>query len=275
MVGRRHGRSRTTTAPGISVANDDGSFPRLARREATATQPTFSLDGNTVAFIKAGDLFTINSDGTGGELRLTNTAARRSRSRVLARRLEDRVRVATSAQRDYDLWIVTVGGGAPFAGDLRAGRRAQPVLVARTARRSSTRSAGELFTVAAAASSTPTDLHVAGHRPAFSPDGSKIAYINAAAISPSSTRTARARQTIDVERGRRAARLAGGRVRRTGTGRRNVSYPTINLPVRRLASRSSATSSRRASARGTARSHHVHSTSGSAATRPIRSTARA
>ena len=59
---------------GISVANDDGSFP-ASLSEATATQPTFSEDGNTVAFVKGGDLYTVLSNGTGGEVRLTNTVA--------------------------------------------------------------------------------------------------------------------------------------------------------------------------------------------------------
>ena len=87
-------------------------------------------------------------------------------------------------------------------------------------------SGGELFTVPASLLSSPTDLHVPGTDPAYSPDGAKIAYIPAA-ISPSSTRMARAR--------RRSTTNAGDaqpdwQEAAPGNGPpRNISYPTINL----------------------------------------------
>jgi len=87
-------------------------------------------------------------------------------------------------------------------------------------------SAGELFTVAAAPSSTPADLNVPGTAPAYSPDGSKIAYItggNLAVVKRERTGT----QTIESST---ADAQPDWQEAAPGSGPpRNLSYPTINL----------------------------------------------
>jgi Ca2+-binding RTX toxin-like protein len=209
---------------GISVANDDGSFP-ASLSEATATQPTFSADGNTVAFVKGGDLYTVNSNGTGGEVRLTNTVATEADPAYSPD--GSKIAFASNVNGNYDIWIVASGGGAPFEVTSVAGDERNPTWSPNGATLVYS-SAGELFTVAAAPSSTPTDLNVPGTAPAYSPDGSKIAYItggNLAVVNAGGTGT----QTIessgpDAQPDWQEAAPGSGPPR-------NLAYPTINLPA--------------------------------------------
>jgi hypothetical protein len=208
---------------GISVANDDGTFPEALGTGAGATQPSFSFDNNTVAFVKTGDIFTINSDTTGGEIQLTNTAAAEadpaySPGSKIAFARDD-------GATGFDLWVMNADGSSPFQVTSVAGNERSPSWSPNGAKLVYS-SAGELFTVAAAPASVPVDLHVPGTDPVYSPDGSKIAYItggNLAVVNADGTNT----QTIDTNAGdaqpdwQQAA---------AGTGPpRNVSYPTINL----------------------------------------------
>ena len=207
---------------GISVANDDGSFP-TSLSEATATQPTFSADGNKVAFVKGGDLYTVNSNGTGGEVRLTNTLATEADPAYSPD--GSKIAFASNVNGNYDIWIVAGGGGAPFEVTSVAGDERGPSWSPNGATLVYS-SAGELFTVAAAPSSTPTDLNVPGTAPAYSPDGSKIAYItsgNLAVVNANGTGT----QTIESSA---ADAQPDWQEAAPGSGPpRNLSYPTINL----------------------------------------------
>jgi Ca2+-binding RTX toxin-like protein len=209
---------------GISVANDDGTFP-ASLSEATATQPTFSADGNTVAFVKGGDLYTVLSNGTGGEVRLTNTVATEADPAYSPD--GSKIAFASNVNGNYDLWIIAAGGGAPFEVTSVAGDERSPSWSPDGGKLVYS-SAGELFTVAAAPSSTPTDLNVPGTSPAYSPDGSKIAYItggNLAVVNSNGTGT----QTIESSA---TDAQPDWQEAAPGSGPpRNLAYPTINLPA--------------------------------------------
>jgi len=209
---------------GISVANDDGSFP-ASLSEATATQPTFSADGNTVAFVKGGDLYTVLSNGTGGEVRLTNTVATEADPAYSPD--GSKIAFASNVNGNYDLWIIAAGGGAPFEVTSVAGDERNPSWSPNGATLVYS-SAGQLFTVAAAPSSTPTALNVPGTAPAYSPDGGKIAYItggNLAVVNANGTAT----QTIESSA---TDAQPDWQEAAPGSGPpRNLAYPTINLPA--------------------------------------------
>ncbi len=268
-----------TDAAGISVADSDGSFPASLASSGAAggTQPTFSFNGFKVAYIKAGDIFTINADTTGNDQQLTATAALEADPAYSPDGAKIAYASNTGAGGTYDLRIVTVATGISFQVTSIAGNERNPswspdgsTLVYS--------SAGELFKVAAAASSTPSDLLVAGTAPAYSPDGTKIAYINAAGqlavVNSNGTGTA-----TDHRYGhdRRATRLAGGHVRHVvGNGTADQRELSDDQPpIRRLSAdrRPLPDGERRHLERSVP--DHLRSTSGSAATRPIRSTARA
>ena len=125
----------------------------------------------------------------------------------------------------YDIWVMNQDGSGPFQVTSALGDERSPSWSPDGSKFVYT-SAGELFTVPAALSSTPTDLHVPGTDPAFSPDGSKIAYItggNLAVVNSNGTST----QTID---GIAGDAQPDWQQAAAGTGPpRNISYPTINV----------------------------------------------
>ena len=211
--------------PGISVAEDDGSFPASLGTGATASQPTFSFDGNTVAYIRTGDIFTINSDTTGNEQNRTSTVATEADPAYSA---GSKIAFARNdGATGFDLWIMNADGSSPFQVTSVAGDERSPSWSPDNSKLVYS-SAGELFTVAASPSSTPADLHVPGTDPAYSPDGSKIVYVtggNLAIVSSNGSGT----QTIDTNVGDAQPDWEEAA---PGTGPpRNLSYPTINLPA--------------------------------------------
>ena len=213
-----------TSASGISVADADGSFPTPLGTGVGATQPTFSFDGNTVAFIKTGDIFTINADSTGNEQPLTSTVATEADPAFSPD--GSKIAFASNVNGTYDIWIVPISTGIPFEVTPAGGANERSPSWSPDGSKLVFTSAGELFTVAAAPSSTPADLHVPGADPAYSPDGSKIAYItggNLAVVSANGTGT----QTIESSG---ADAQPDWQEAASGTGPpRNLSYPTINL----------------------------------------------
>jgi Ca2+-binding RTX toxin-like protein len=223
------GVATSPRAPGISVAFDDGSFPVSLAADATSTQPTFSFNGNTVAFIKTGDIFTISSDTFGSEQPLTSTATLEADPAYSPDGTH--LAYAWNVGGNYDIYtinaqtLVAVDITTGVAGDERSPSWSPDgsTLVYT--------SAGELFKVAAIASSTPTDLHVAGSDPAFSPDGTKIAYINAAGHLAVVNSDGTGTQVIDsVTADAQPDWQEVSSSSSSGTGPpTNVRYPTINL----------------------------------------------
>jgi Ca2+-binding RTX toxin-like protein len=220
-------------AAGISVADSDGFFPASLASSGAAggTQPTFSFSGFKVAYIKAGDIYTINSDTTGNNQPLTATAALEADPSYAPDGTKIAYASNTGAGGTYDLRIITVATGISFAVTSVAGSERNPswspdgsTLVYA--------SAGELFKVAAAANSTPTDLLVAGSTPAYSPDGVKIAYINGAGqlavVNANGTGTPQVVDAGTTDAQPDWQEVASGPSPGTGPPR-NVSYPTINL----------------------------------------------
>ena len=80
------------------------------------------LTNIAMALVKGGDLYTVNSNGTGGEVRLTNTVATEADPAYSPD--GSKIAFASNVNGNYDIWIIAAGGGAPFevtsvAGDER------------------------------------------------------------------------------------------------------------------------------------------------------------
>ena len=211
---------------GISIANDDGTAP-VSLSEATAKQPTYSFNGSRVAFVKGtpSDLYTVLTNGTGGEVRLTNTVALDADPAYSPD--GSKLAFASNVNGSYDIWVVAAaGGGAPFEVTPAGGADERSPSWSPNGSTLVFTSGGNLFTVPAVANSTPVPLNVPGTDPAYSPDGSKIVYItggNLALVNSNGTSS----QTIDSNAG---DAQPDWQEAAPGTGPpRNVSYPTINL----------------------------------------------
>jgi Ca2+-binding RTX toxin-like protein len=215
---------------GISAANSDGSFP-YSLAEVGGTQPTFSPDGNTVAFIKTGDLFTINSNGFGGEQRLTNTVGGEA-DPAYSPNGSTIVYAQNDGATGYDLWLFNVGSSTATqltnaAGDERAptwSPNGSTIVY-------SSSSNDHLFSVPVGGGSV-TDLQVTGATPTYAPDGTRIAFIDASGhLSTMAAAVSGAVTSVDssgvFSQPDWQEVVAGSG---SGTGPPvNVSYPTINL----------------------------------------------
>jgi len=228
----------TSTLNGISVADSDGTNPVPLAPAAGSSQPTFSFDGLSVAYVRAGlGIYTINSDGTGGETAIAGTAP----SDVDPAYSPDGSKIAF-ARNDgvgtgFDIWTVTVPGGVLHQVTNAAGNERSPSW----SKSGSTivysadlgGSSHELLATPAAGTTGAgtQDLNVAGTDPAYSPDGTKIAFITltgglsmmvasvGGAVTPLDTNSGNSQpdwQAVFASSG-----SSGPPV--------NVSYPTVNL----------------------------------------------
>lgn len=105
--------SRTTTGPagleGGLYAARDGRLNRLTENPADG-EPDFSSDGRTIAFARAGDVWTMRADGSGQHALTSGTEAdRRPLIAPNGRYVVFERRAAPGAPRD--LYTVRIGGG--------------------------------------------------------------------------------------------------------------------------------------------------------------------
>jgi Tol biopolymer transport system component len=76
------------------------------------TEPSFSADGRTIAFVRGGDVFTMRADGT-GRRQLTRGLEIDSRPQVSPNNRYVLFERRTGKEAPRDLYTVKVGGGAP------------------------------------------------------------------------------------------------------------------------------------------------------------------
>ena len=112
------------TPKAASSRSSDGHLNQLTE-DPTDTEPAFSADGRTIAFVRGGDIYSMRPDGS-GQRQLTSgpeldaAAARLART---ARYVVFERRAAAGAPRD--LYTVGIDGGGPHALDHRRRRRAR------------------------------------------------------------------------------------------------------------------------------------------------------
>ncbi|MGZ8716896.1 MAG: TolB family protein [Gaiellaceae bacterium] len=167
------------SASAISVAHADGTSPTPLGTVSGSTQPTFSFDGDRVAYVRNGDIFTIQSNTGGGALPVTNTVGVDDADPAYS---PDGTKIAFASVdpgTGYDIWTVNVTTGVLHQVTNAAGDERSPTWSPSGA--TIVYSAGAtpgLFASSSTASPVPapTNLNVAGTEPAFSPDGTKIAF---------------------------------------------------------------------------------------------------
>ena len=125
-LGRRRRRSSSRRSPkttarrrrklppkapeGGLFAVKDGHLNQLTENPAD-TEPSFSPDGRTIAFVREGDIFAIRPDGS-GQRRLTSGAELDSRPQISPNGRYRRLRAAAPPPaRPRDLYTVSVTGG--------------------------------------------------------------------------------------------------------------------------------------------------------------------
>jgi Ca2+-binding RTX toxin-like protein len=211
-------------ANGVSVATASGSGLASLGAGVASAQPSYSFSGARVAYAKAGDIYTILANTGGGETNLTANVAVDADPQYSP----DGTRIAYAEQgaTGYDIWTIPATGGvAVHVTNGVAGDERDPTW-APDGSELIYSSAGELFSVGPNANSVPQDLGVAGTAPSYSPDGNRIAFVNAAGhlsvMTAAGTGAVQISSTSDAQPDWQAIDLSTGPPS-------NLTYPVINL----------------------------------------------
>jgi Ca2+-binding RTX toxin-like protein len=221
------------TGIGVSVANTDGTGGLSLAAGGTSLEPSFSANGLRVAYSKGSPshIFTIQSDTHGGEQPLTSGSA----SDVEPAYSPDGSEIAFASNRDgtYDIWTIDLSSFALQKVTSLSGDEHHPTwsptgltIVFDTG------PGGQLYSVPSDGSATATNLSVVGTDAAFSPDRTKIAFINAAGNLAVMTASAGATPTVIDTTTTNAdpdwEAVAPPPPSFSGPPK-NTSYPTVNL----------------------------------------------
>ena len=166
-------------ANGISIANANGTGVGQLGAGTTSNEPTYSADGIRVAYAKQGDLWSILASGNGQEQHLTATAATDADPQYSP----DGSAIAFARDdgaTGYDIWVLDLSSNMATQVTATAGNERSPTWSPNGVTLVYSSSTGHLFSVSSSAqsSTTPTDLGVSGTEPTYSPDGSKIAFVD-------------------------------------------------------------------------------------------------
>jgi Ca2+-binding RTX toxin-like protein len=224
------------TAAGITVANEDTTFPGTIGAASGSAQPTLSFDGNRVAYVRGQNIYTSFSF-SGGESQLTTAgtdadpAYSPDGSKIAFARND-------GGTAGYDIWTINVSSGVLHQVTSAAGDERSPTWSPSGLSIVYSAAGHELFGSASSTSGvpTPTDLNTIGTDPAFSPDGTKIAFINPGGHLAVLTNTATPVVTVldatmtDSQPDWEATASPGSGPPTSFTGPPvNISYPTVNL----------------------------------------------
>jgi Tol biopolymer transport system component len=217
----------------IVVADADGTHPAVISA-GPAAQPSFSFDGNRVAYVRSGDIYSSLSNTGGAELHLTNTPTAVDADPAYSPNGTKIAFASNVSSGGYHIWTMNADGtGTP-----------QQITSAGGGERSPTWSpsgqtivysvAGELWAVGSAGGGA-TDLHVAGTDPAYSPDGHEISFITpSGGVSKMVAQANGAVTILDTSTGNLQpdwqATSPVNQPPSSSTGPPvNVAYPTVNL----------------------------------------------
>ncbi len=160
---------------GLSVANANGTGRQALGAGAGATQPTFSFDGDRVAYVKGGDIYSILSNTSGFEQHLTATTDLDADPAYSPE--GSQIAFARNSGSGYDIWTLDLFSASLVHVTTAAGDERSPTwspsgdTIVYTA-------GGNLFSVSSGGGAV-TPLNVAGTDPAYAPDDTKIAFIDA------------------------------------------------------------------------------------------------
>ena len=160
---------------GLSVANANGTGRQALGAGAGATQPTFSFDGDRVAYAKNGDIYSILSNTSGFEQHLTATADVDADPAYSPD--GSQIAFARNSGSGYDIWTLDLFSATLVHVTSAAGDERSPTWSPSGATIVYS-AGGNLFSVPSGGG-TVTPLNVTGTDPAFAPDGTKIAFVDA------------------------------------------------------------------------------------------------